>query len=213
MFSLTLAVRRPNVWSAHRCQNLLSRVGGPKGKEKRPRGDTQLRCWTTSVSLTHCPQNLHVYLWFTNHYKHNPRDVDSSKLKTLFSIFINLFILKNNNWNDINDPSPVLPYCWEEKNLCSLVPKENQDIIIRHSLARKMLCWSSGRDTDMFDVPVQLKYIHLQLSCKKKNQKTKKPNPRNTQEVKELHIKLVIHSSIHSFCIYEVITTVSRTNG
>lgn len=36
--------------------------------------------------------------------------------------------------------------------------------IIRHPIARNN-CWSSGIEIDMFNVPMQLKYIHLQLSC------------------------------------------------
>lgn len=75
------------------------------------------------------------------------------------------------------------------KNLHSWVPEENQDIIIGHPIARNF-CWSSGIDTDMFNVPVQLKYIHLQLSC-----------PQRTLRKWNNCIKTIIHSSIHSASI------------
>lgn len=77
--------------------------------------------------------------------------------------------------------SPVLPLLLRG-NIYNLSPKGKS----RHyyqALNSQKCCWSSNRDTDMFNVPILLKYI--QLSCKRKS-------------THEVTIKPIIHSSIHS---------------
>lgn len=90
-----------------------------------------------------------------------------SKFKSFFSYFYK-FILKNNNCSDINDLSFVLPLLLGEKPIL-LSPKGKSRHYYQAPNSQKKLCWSSGIDTDMFNVPVQLKYIHLQLSCQKEH--------------------------------------------
>lgn len=63
--------------------------------------------------------------------------------------------------------SPVLPFCLGE-SIYRWVPRENKNIIIKYPIARKCY-WSSGVNSDMFKVPIQLNiYIY--------NYPEKKPN-------------------------------------
>lgn len=71
----------------------LSRVGGPKGKEKRSRGDTAERLDTLKFDTLSraymCVYRVHNISIINT--TQNPGDVDSSKFKTLLKHFINLF--------------------------------------------------------------------------------------------------------------------------